>query len=176
VATGIRKSRTHGTPPICAGSTVMRSKFFIASLPLSQLPPFLQTRCPRARRSIRTKAQPSFLSLPRFLNHASQLVRSNRTNFLEPRLGPQWHKSAMATIRSFGFRRRRFTRLTHARAADFQVSQPHFWLASLADQRFGHLHNQLNWFSSRHATDSPKAGAPAQSVVHEPAWPFRRRS
>jgi hypothetical protein len=29
VATGIRRCRTHGTPPICAGSTVMRSKFFI---------------------------------------------------------------------------------------------------------------------------------------------------
>ena len=28
VATGIRRWRTHGTPAICAGSTVMRSKFF----------------------------------------------------------------------------------------------------------------------------------------------------
>jgi hypothetical protein len=32
VATGIRRWRTHGTPPICAGSTVMRSKFFIVLL------------------------------------------------------------------------------------------------------------------------------------------------
>jgi hypothetical protein len=31
VATGIRRWRTHGTPPICAGSTVMRSKFFTPS-------------------------------------------------------------------------------------------------------------------------------------------------
>jgi hypothetical protein len=30
VATGIRTCRTQGTPPICAGSTVMRSKFLIA--------------------------------------------------------------------------------------------------------------------------------------------------
>jgi len=29
VATGIRRCLTHGTPPICAGSTVMRSKFLI---------------------------------------------------------------------------------------------------------------------------------------------------
>jgi hypothetical protein len=29
VATGIRRWRTQGTPPICPGSTVMRSKFFI---------------------------------------------------------------------------------------------------------------------------------------------------
>jgi hypothetical protein len=30
VATGIRRPRTQGTPPICAGSTVIRSKCFIA--------------------------------------------------------------------------------------------------------------------------------------------------
>src|SRR5215813_2574091 len=32
VATGMRRCRTQGTPPICAGSTVIRSKFFIAIL------------------------------------------------------------------------------------------------------------------------------------------------
>jgi len=31
-ATGIRRCRTHGTPPICAGSTVIRSKFFTTRL------------------------------------------------------------------------------------------------------------------------------------------------
>jgi len=29
VATGVRRWRTHGIPPICAGSTVMRLKFFV---------------------------------------------------------------------------------------------------------------------------------------------------